>query len=329
MLSSRRAFLCSAAGIAAGPLTLSKALAQTYPSRPITMIVPFAAGGALDVVGRLLAERMRIKLGQPIIVENVAGANGGLGVGRTARATPDGYTFVVGYWGTHVANGALYSLPYDLVRDFEPIALTVINPMMVIARKSLPATHLVEFIAWLKANPDKASSGTSGVGGIEHIGGAMLQSMTGTRFTFVPYRGAGPAMQDLVAGQIDFMITNPTTSLPQVRSGNIKALAIAGATRLQAVPEVPTVEEAGLPGFHVSSWQGLWAPKGTPKDVIARLNDAAVKAMAEPDVRARVVALGPELFPSDMQTPEALAAYQKAEIGKWWPIIKAANIKGE
>jgi tripartite-type tricarboxylate transporter receptor subunit TctC len=325
----RRKFLRLAMGAATLPAISHIALAQSYPSRPITIVVPFPAGGALDVVGRILEGRMSATLGQTIIIENVAGANGSLGSGRVARATPDGYTLVIGYWGTHVANGALYALPYDVLYDFEPIILTVTFPMLIVSKNAAPARNLRELIEWLKANPDKASAGTSGLGGIEHVGGLLFQKVTGTAFHFLPYRGAAPAMQDLVAGHIDLMLAPPATSLPQAREGNIKALAVATNTRLAAAPEIPTTDEAGLPGFQVTTWLGLWAPRGTPKDFVAKLNSSAVTALADPTVRMRLADLGMEIFSRDQQTPEALAAYQRAEIEKWWPLIKQAGIKLE
>jgi tripartite-type tricarboxylate transporter receptor subunit TctC len=325
----RRDFLHLAAGAAALPAASRIASAQSYPTRPITIIVPFPAGGALDVLGRNLAERMRSSLGQTIIIENVAGASGSLGVGRVARAAPDGYTLVIGYWGTHVANGAVYALSYDVVRDFEPVALTVTVHNLIVAKNAVPAKNLRELIEWLKANPDKTSAGTSGIGGIEHVGGVLFQNITGTRFRFVPYRGAAPEVQDLVAGQIDFGLANVVTSLPQVREGTLKAFAVAAKTRLAAAPEIPTVDEAGLPGFYVTGWLGVWAPKGTPQNAIAKLNSATGAALADPTVRMRFADLGFEIFPRNQQTPEALATYQKAEIEKWWPIIKAAGIKAE
>jgi tripartite-type tricarboxylate transporter receptor subunit TctC len=325
----RRHFLQLASGVAALPAVSRITWAQAYPSRPITLVVPFAAGGALDVIGRILAPRMGASLGQTIIIENVAGASGSLGVGRVARATPDGYTLVVGYWGTHVANGAVYALKYDVLNDFEPISLVATQPFLIVAKKVMPADNLKGLIAWLKVNPDKASAGTAGVGATDHIGGALFQNTTGTRFQFVPYRGAGPAVQDLVAGQIDIMFESPTITLPQVRSGQIKAFAVAAKSRLAAAPEIPTVDEAGLPGFYVTFWAGLWAPKGTPKDFIARLNSASVTALADPTVRTRLADLGFEIYSRDQQTPEALADYQKVEIQKWWPIIKKFGIKAE
>jgi tripartite-type tricarboxylate transporter receptor subunit TctC len=325
----RRKFLHLAVGAAALPAVSRFAQAQAYPSRPITIVVPFVAGGALDVFGRIIAERMRASLGQSIIIENVAGANGSLGVGRVARAAPDGHTTVIGYWGTHVANGALYALSYDVLGDFEPITLAVTIPHLIVSKNATPAKNLRELIEWLRANPDKASAGTSGVGSIEHVGGVLFQNVTGTRFSFVPYRGAAPAAQDLVAGHVDLMLLNMTPSLPHVRAGSIKAFAVAANTRSAAAPEIPTVDQAGLPGFYITAWLGLWAPKGTPKEVIAKLNSAVVSALADPTVRTRLSDLGMEIFPRDQQTPEAFAAFQKAEIEKWWPIIKAAGIKGE
>jgi tripartite-type tricarboxylate transporter receptor subunit TctC len=325
----RRKFLHLAAGGVALPAVSRIALAQAYPTRPITIVVPFPAGGALDVFGRILAERMKASLGQTIIVENVAGANGSLGVGRVARAAPDGYTVVIGYWGTHVANGAVYTLPYDVLSDFEPISLTVTQPFLIAAKKAIPADDLKGLIAWLKVSPGKASAGISGLGAMDHIGAALFQTVTGTHFQFVPYRGAAPAIQDLVAGQIDLMFGNPINGLPQVRGGQIKAFAVTAKSRLAGAPQIPTVDEAGLPGFYVSFWLGLWAPKGTPKDVIAKLNSTAVTALADPTVRMRLAELGFEICSRDQQAPEALAAYQKAEIEKWWPIIKAAGIKAE
>jgi tripartite-type tricarboxylate transporter receptor subunit TctC len=325
----RRKFLHLAAGAAALPAVSRIARAQAYPTRPISMIVPFVPGGATDVIARMLAERMRASLGQPVIIENVSGATGSIGVGRAARAAPDGYTLSIGHWSTHVVNGAIYPLQYDLLNDFEPISLISSNLHMIIARKTLPATSLKELIAWLKANPDKASAGTTGAGSPQHIGGVLFKNVTGTRFQFIPYRGGAPAMQDLVAGQIDFMIDDPTNALPQLRSGAIKAYAVAAKRRLVQAPDIPTVDEAGLPDFYYSRWHALWAPKGTPKDIIAKLNVAVVDALADSTMRARLADLAQEIYRREQQTPEALAAFQKAEIEKWWPIIKAAGIKAE
>jgi tripartite-type tricarboxylate transporter receptor subunit TctC len=303
--------------------------AQVYPSRPITMVVPFAAGGPTDVIGRTLAERMRASLGQTVIIENVTGAAGSIAVGRVARAVPDGYTLSIGNWGTHVLNGALYTLPYDLLKDFEPVAVLSSNPLIIVAKKAMPADDLKGLIAWLKANPDKASAATAGAGGTSHIGGVFFQKETHTRFQFVPYRGGAPAIQDVVAGQIDLMFDNPTSSLPLVRAGSIKGYAITAKARLAFAPDIPTVDEAGLPGFYISNWTALWVPKGTPKHIIAKLNGAVVDALADAGVHSRLTDIGQEFFPRDRQTPEALGGFHKAEIEKWWPIIKAAGIKGE
>ena len=303
----RRQILRLAVGAAALPAASRIAGAQAYPTRPITMVVPFAAGGGADVIGRILIDRMRVSLGQPVIIENVSGANGSIGVGRVARAAPDGYTLVIGNWQTHVANGAVYPLQYDLLNDLEPISLIVSNPLLIAAKKTMPANQLGALVAWLKANLEKASLGTSGVGSVGHVSGIFFQNITGTRFQFVPYRGAGLVMQDLIAGQIDMMIETPAISLPQLRAGSIKVYAVAAESRLAAAPDIPTVDEAGLPGFYFSSWTGLWSPKGTPKNVIMKLNAATVDALAAPAVRSRLADLGPEIFPREQQTPEALA----------------------
>ena len=307
----------------------SSAAAQPYPSRPITMVVPFAPGGPTDTIARILAEHMRPLLGQPVIVENVSGAGGSIGVGRVARATPDGYTLCVGNLSSHVMNGAVYTLQYDLIADFAPIALLSFQPLLIVARKSMPANDLRELVAWLKANPGKATLGIQGVGTAGHVFAVFFYTETGTTVQLVPYRGAGPAMQDLVAGQIDFMIDTPTNSLPQVRGGNIKAYAVTEDARLPSAPEIPTVDEAGLPGFHFSFWQALWAPKGTPTNIIDKLNSAVVGSLADAAVRRRFAEQGQEIPLLAQQTPKALAAYHKAEVDKWWPIVKASNIKAE
>jgi tripartite-type tricarboxylate transporter receptor subunit TctC len=317
------AFITAALVIAA----VNTASAQVYPSRPLTLVVPFPAGGSTDAIGRIVAERMRVSLGQPVIIENVGGAGGSIGVGRVARATPDGYTLDIGQWDTHVANGATFSLSYDVLKDFEPVALISSNPFLILAKKAMPADDLKSLIAWLKGNPDKASQAIPTAG--SHVAGILFQKETGTRFAFVPYRGGGPAMQDLVAGQIDLMIIQAAVALPQVRAGAIKAYAVTASSRFPAAPDIPTVDEAGLPGIHISGWFALFAPKGTPTEVVTKLNTAVVEALADPTVRARLANLGQEIFPREQQTPQALAAYHNAEIEKWWPIIKAANIKAE
>jgi tripartite-type tricarboxylate transporter receptor subunit TctC len=305
------------------------AQAQVYPSRPVTIVVPLPAGFTYDVTARVLAERMQVSLGQPVIVENVTGGAGSLGAGRVARATPDGYTLCFGGVGTHVINGAVLSLPYDVVKDFEPVALTATAQLLIVAKKAMPANNLKELIAWLKANPNKASQGSGGPGSVTHLAGVFFQKETGTRFEIVPYRGSGAAMNDLLAGHIDIIIDLAPNSLLHVRAGKIKAYAVAAKTRLAAAPDIPTVDEAGLPGFYMSAWQAILAPKGTPTSVIAKLNAAVVDALADPAVRSRLGDLGEDIYPREQQTPEALGAFQKNEIEKLWPIIKAANVKAE
>jgi tripartite-type tricarboxylate transporter receptor subunit TctC len=325
----RRRALYLTAGAAALAALPGIARAQAYPARPVTLIVPFAAGGGTDVLARILAERIRASLGQPVIVENVAGAAGSLGVGRAARAPADGYTLIIGTVTTHVLIGALYPLAFDLVEDFEPIALLAIEPLLLVGKKTMPAENLQELIAWLRANPDKASAGIAGVGANGHLTGIAFQKETGARFQFVPYRGNGPAMQDLVAGQIDLMIEPSSNFLTHVRAGSLKAYGVAARARLATAPDIPTIEEAGLPGFYAALWYGMWAPKATPRDAIAKMNATLVEILGDAAVRMRLAELGQLLPPREQQAPEALRALQKAEIDKWWPIIKAANIKGE
>jgi tripartite-type tricarboxylate transporter receptor subunit TctC len=328
-MTTKRASLFALAVSTFAVTAICPTVAQVYPARPITMLVPFPAGGPTDAVGRILGERMRASLGQPVTVENVAGAGGSIGIGRVARAAPDGYTIAIGIWSTHVANAAIYTLQYDVVKDFEPIALLASAPQLILARNAVPANDLIGLIAWLKANPDKASQGTAGVGSPPHIAGILFQHMTDTRFQFVHYRGSAPAVQDLVAGQIDIGNDSPITSLPQVRAGSIKAYAVTAKSRLASALDIPTVDEAGLPGFYFAVWFAFFAPKGTPKPIIDKLNVATVEALGAPGVRARFADLGLDLFPREQQTPAALGALQKADIDKWWPIIKAAGIKAE
>jgi tripartite-type tricarboxylate transporter receptor subunit TctC len=276
-----------------------------------------------------MAEHMRASLGQPVIIENVPGADGTVGVGRVVRAAPDGYTLSIGSISSHVLNGAVYRLSYELLKDLDPVSPLVDEPVIIVGKKAIPADDLDHLIAWLKANPGKASAGTAGVGSMGQLAGVLFQKMTNTSFQFVPYRGSAPAVLDLVAGQVDIMFDTPSGTLAQLRSGNIKAYAVTTKSRLSAAPDVPTANEATLAGFYVSNWRGLWAPRAVPRTVIAKLNAAVVGALADPSVRARLADLGEEIFPREQQTPEALAALQKAEIDKWWPIIKELGIKGE
>jgi tripartite-type tricarboxylate transporter receptor subunit TctC len=306
---------------------IAPASAQGFPSRPVTLVVPFSAGGPVDVVARVIAEPMRKSLGQAIVVENTVGAGGSIGVGRVARAAPDGYMVSIGHWSTHVVNGAVYALQYDLLSDLEPVAMIGANPMLIVGKAALPAASLREMIAWVKANESSVNVGTAGAGSGTHISGVYFQNAIGASLQFVPYKGSGPALQDLVAGQIEMMVDQMSNSMPQVRAGRIKAYAITAKARSAAAPEIPTVDEAGLPGFHMSIWYGTWVPRGTPKEAVAKLNGAIAGALADTTVRQRLADLGLEIVPPSQQTPEALGAHHKAEIAKWWPIIKAAGIR--
>jgi tripartite-type tricarboxylate transporter receptor subunit TctC len=303
--------------------------AEDYPVRPVTLIVPFPAGGATDTVARFLGEQMRAILRQPVIVENVAGAAGSLGVGRAVRAGADGYTLSIGTSTTHMLTGGLYALPFDLLKDLEPVIEIGSEPLLIVGKKGLPADDLKGLIAWLKANPDKASVGIAGVGATGHLTGISFQKETGTRFQFVPYRGNAPAMQDLLAGQIDFMIEPASNFKALLAAGSVKPFAITGRTRLPSSPTIPTADEAGIPGFFATLWYGLWVPKGTPKDIIAKLNATMSQVLADPQVKQRFDELGIQITPLDQQSPEALRAFQQAEAKRWWPIIKASNIKAE
>jgi tripartite-type tricarboxylate transporter receptor subunit TctC len=315
------------AALAAALGVATSAPAQNFPTRAVTMVVPFAAGGPVDTVARILAEPMRKSLGQVVVVESTTGAGGSLGVGRVARATPDGYTLSIGHWSTHVVNGAVYQLNYDLLNDLEPVAMIGGNPMIVVSKPGVEAKNLQEFVAWVKANQAKVNVGTAGAGSSTHIAGIYFQNEIGAKLQFIPYKGTGPAMQDLMGGQIDMIVDQLSNSLPQVKAGRIKGYAITAKERSAAAPDMPTVDEAGMPGLHISIWYGIWAPKGTPREVVARLNQAVKDALADADTRKRLGDLGMEIVPLERQTPEALGAHQKAEIEKWWPIIRAANIK--
>ena len=330
MIGRMRALLLLALGaIAVNIAAIPEAAAQAYPSRPVTVVVPFPAGGPSDTLVRIMGEQMRGTLGQPIVVENVGGASGSIGTGRVARAAPDGHTLIFGSWATHVLNGAIYPLKYDVVDDFEPVALLGTNPLLIVARKSMPANDLKELAGWMKANGDKATHGITGAGTALHIAGILFKKETGTSHPFVTYRGGSLAMQDLVAGQIDMMIDIAANSLPQVASGSIKAYAVTAKQRLAAAPTIPTVDEAGLPGLHVSIWYAIWAPKATPREAVDKLSGAIAGALADASVRQRFGELGFEIAPAERQTAQALAAHHKAEIERWWPIVKAADIKPE
>jgi tripartite-type tricarboxylate transporter receptor subunit TctC len=320
--------LMMAAGLVAC-LAAGSAVAQTFPSKPITMVVPFSAGGPTDTLARILAERMSRTLGQTVMVENTTGAAGTLGVARVVRAASDGYTIGIGHWSTHVVNPAIYPLKFDILDDLEPLADIATNPQLLVTRKDLPANDLKGLIDWAKENSDKVTAGTAGVGAASHIGGLYFEQKTGVKLRFIPYRGGGPALQDVMAGQIDIMFDQAANSIPQVQAGKIKAFAVTAKDRLKAMPDIPTVDEAGLPGLYIAVWHGLWAPKGTPKDVTARLSAAIMEALADPEVREKFAGLGQDIPEPAQQTPAALRAHHEAEIKLWWPLIKAAGIKIE
>jgi tripartite-type tricarboxylate transporter receptor subunit TctC len=319
----RKAILAVLAVLAFG----NAAVAESYPSHPITVIVPFSAGGPSDAMMRILAERMKLSLGEAILIENVTGAGGSIGVGRAVRSPADGYTISFGHLGTHVANGAIYKLGYDLVADLEPVALLPSNPMIIVSKNAIPATSLKELLAWLKSKPAPATAGTAGAGSGSHIAGLYFENVSGLKLQYVPYRGTAPAMNDLVAGQIDLIVDQTSNSISQVRAGTIRAYAVTDSKRVESAPDIPTTDEAGLPGFHMTLWSGLWVPKGTPKDIVDKLNGAAVEALNDPAVRKQLENLGLQMPPKDQLSPAALGAWQRAEIAKWWPMIKAANVK--
>lgn len=325
MLTRRTALASLAAMAACGDI--GAAAADDYPSHPITMGMPFAAGGPGDVLARIMAARMTQALGQNVIVENITGAAGSIGTGAVARAAPDGYSLIFGNWTTHVVDPIAYNLNYDTTKDFAPVALVAIQPAIILGSKSFPPNNLRELIAWLKANPDKATSGNAGAGSATHVASVFFQRETGTRFQLVPYRGGAPAMTDLLAGHIDMMFDLAADALPQVRAGQVKAYAVTASTRMTAQPDIPTVDEAGAPGVYVALWNGLWGPRGTPKAVIDKLDAAVIESLADPKLRAKINDLGGEIAPRELQTPQGLADFQKAETEKWWPVLKAAGIK--
>jgi tripartite-type tricarboxylate transporter receptor subunit TctC len=318
-----------AAGALALPAVSRKTLAENFPSRPVTVIVPFAPGALNDIVARLLSDVMGKTLGQPVVVENLTGADGTIATNRVARAAPDGYTIVVGNWNTQVANSLIYSLQYDMTKDFVPVMLLPAAPMVLVAKKTTPATDLKSFIAWLKANPDKASMGTAGVGSPPHMLALLFRQRTETQYGLIPYRGAGPAMQDVIAGQIDATFITVAPALPQIASGNVKVFGLTAPKRMAAAADISTMDEAGLPNFYFSYWSGLYAPRGTPPDVVRAIGAAAVAAMNDPQVRQKLDSQAFVTPPADQQTAQALAELQRAEIAKWAPVIKAAGIKAD
>ena len=319
----RKMFLALFAALAFG----GAALAENYPSHPITIIVPFAAGGPSDAMARILAERMKVTLGEAVLIENVTGAGGSIGVGRAVRSPPDGYSISFGHLGTHVANGAVYKLGYDLVADLEPVVLLPSNPMIIVSKNDVPAKSLKELLGWLKARPSPPTAGTAGAGSGSHIAGLYFENVAGIKLQYVPYRGTAPAMNDLVAGQIDIIVDQTSNSIAQVRAGTIRAYAVTDDKRVASAPDIPTTDEAGLPGFHMTLWSGLWVPKDTPKDIVIRLNAAAAEALNDPAVKKQLENLGLQMPPKDQLSPQALGSWQKAEIAKWWPMIKSANVK--
>ena len=308
---------------------ISTGAAQVFPSRPITIVVPFSAGGPTDVLARIMAERMRGALGQTVLVDNATGAGGSIGVGKVFRSAPDGYTVSIGHWGTHVVNGVYYTLPYNLLTDFEPVAMIATNPQAIISKSAVPATNLKELIVWIRSNQDKVLMGNGAVGGASHMGAIYFQNLIGVKFQHVPYRGGAPALQAILGGEVDMYVTQIANITAHVKAGRIRAYAVTAPMRQAAAPEIPTVDEAGLPGMYTSVWHGFWLPKATPKDIVMKLNSAIVESLADPAVRERFAALGQEIPEREQQTPEALFAHHKAEIDKWWPLIKAAGIKAD
>ena len=307
----------------------SIATAQNYPVKPVTIVVPFSAGGPTDTLARIIGDRMRKSLGQPILVDNTLGAGGSIGTGKVVKSPPDGYMISIGHWGTHVVNGVYYNLPFNVLTDFEPVAMIATNPQVIISNNAVPAKTLKELNAWIVANQGKALMGTGGIGGASHMAAIYYGNRIGVKFQFIPYKGGAPALQALFGGEINLYVTQVSNIASHVKAGKVRAYAVTAPTRQPAAPDIPTVDEAGLPGLHTAIWHGLWLPKGTPRDVVMKLNAAVVETLNDPAVRARFAELGQEIPPRAQLTPEALFAHHKAEIEKWWPIIKAAGIKAD
>jgi tripartite-type tricarboxylate transporter receptor subunit TctC len=316
-------------GLALAMLSVASAAADDYPSRPITLVVPLSVGGSTDVIGRLMAEGLRKQLNQTIVVENTSGAGGTIGVNRVVHAAPDGYTMLIGQWGTNVATGAIYDLKFDLLKDLDPVGLIATQPFLIVARRDIPANNLKELIAWIKANPDKATEGNSGIGSPSHVSGILFQKAINSPIQMIPYRGAGDSTQAIVSGQIDVLLNTPAVSMAQLKAGQVKVFAVTDKRRLAIAPDIPTTDEAGLPGFYFTFWHAFWVPKGTPKPIVAKLNAALRATLNDPDIKKKLDRLAQVVFPPEEQSPEALAKFQAEEIAKWWPVIKAAGIKAQ
>ena len=313
-----------AAGVALA--LVGPASADNFPSRPVTLVVPLSPGGSTDVIGRLIAQGMSKQLHQNVVVENTSGAGGTIGVARVVHARPDGYTMLIGQWGTNVATGAIYHLNFDLLKDLQPIGLIATQPFLIVARGNMPANNLKELIAWIKANPKTATEGNSGIGSPSHVSGILFQKAINSPIQMIPYRGAGESTQAIVSGQIDVLLNTPAVSMAQLKAKQVKVFAVTAPKRLATAPDIPTTDEAGLPGFYFTFWHALWVPKDTPKDVVAKLNGALRGALADPEVKKKLIALAQDIFPPEEQSPEALHKFQSAEIQKWWPVIKEAGI---